>query len=80
MEFPNGDNVVASNLIKVNIFFFENCEIEFKNKDLMLFFLKDTMIAQKTKILILFTSQINIEGIKDSHIDMDLFQKKRKIQ
>jgi hypothetical protein len=30
----------------------------------MLFFLKDAMIAQETKFLILFTSQINIEWSK----------------
>jgi hypothetical protein len=53
-------------------------KIEFKNKDHMLFFLQDVMIARKTKFLILFTSQINIEWIKASHVDMDLFYKKKK--
>jgi hypothetical protein len=36
-------------------------KIEFKNKDHMLFFLQEVMIAQKTKFLILFILQINIE-------------------
>jgi hypothetical protein len=58
---PNGGNVVVSNMINVNFFFFEIVKIELKNKDHMLFFLKDTMIVQKTKFLISFTSQINIE-------------------
>jgi hypothetical protein len=34
------------------------------------------MIAQKIKILISFTSQINIKWIKASHVDMNLFHKK----
>jgi hypothetical protein len=43
---PNGDNVVVSNLINVNFFFFLTIvKIEFKNEDHMLFFLKDTMIG-----------------------------------
>jgi hypothetical protein len=55
-------NAVASYLINVNSSFFGNVvKIEFKNKDHMILFLKDAMIAQKTKFLILFTSQINIE-------------------
>jgi hypothetical protein len=37
------------------------------------------MIAQKTKFLILFAPQINIEWIKASHVDMDLFYKREKI-
>jgi hypothetical protein len=36
-------------------------KIEFKNKDHMLFFVIDVMVAQKTEFVILFTSQINIE-------------------
>jgi hypothetical protein len=48
-------------------------KIELKNEDHMLFFLKDTMITQKTKFLVSFTSQINIEWIKASHVNMDLF-------
>jgi hypothetical protein len=44
----------------------------------MLVFLKDAMIAQETKFLMLFTSQkINIEWIKASHVDMGLFYKKK---
>jgi hypothetical protein len=42
---PNDDNVVVSNLIKVNFFILKIVKIEFKNKDHMLFFLKNTMIA-----------------------------------
>jgi hypothetical protein len=34
--------------------------------------LKHALIAQKTKFFILFTSQINIEWIKASHVDMDV--------
>jgi hypothetical protein len=41
----------------------------------MLFFLLNVVITQKTKFIILFTSQINIECIKASPIDMDLFYK-----
>jgi hypothetical protein len=41
---PNGDNVVASNLINVNFYFyFENCENWVHH---MLFFLKDAMVVQ----------------------------------
>jgi hypothetical protein len=58
---PNGDNVIASNRININHLFFLIIKIEFKNKDYILIFLKDAMIAQKIKFLILFTSQINIE-------------------
>jgi hypothetical protein len=36
------------------------------------------MIARKTKFLILFTSQINIEWYKAPHVDMDLLCKKKK--
>jgi hypothetical protein len=42
---PNGDNVVASNLININLFIFEIVKIELKNKDHTLLFLKDAMIA-----------------------------------
>jgi hypothetical protein len=44
----------------------------------MLYFVKNVMIAQKAKFLILFTSQINIEWIKDSYVVMDLLYKKLK--
>jgi hypothetical protein len=36
-------------------------------------------LPQKTKFLILFIAQINIEWIKASHVDMDLFYKEKKI-
>jgi hypothetical protein len=36
-------NVVASNLINVNLFFLEIMKIEFKIEDHMLFFLKDAI-------------------------------------
>jgi hypothetical protein len=59
---PNGDNVVARKLINVNLFLtLKIVKIEFKKEDRMSFFLKDAMIAKKTKFLISFTSQINIE-------------------
>jgi hypothetical protein len=45
----------------VNFFFLKIVKIELKKKCHMLFFLKDAMIAQKTKFFISFTSQINIE-------------------
>jgi hypothetical protein len=43
--------------MNINFFGGGNCEIKFKNKNHMLFFLEDAMIAQKTKFLIFFTSQ-----------------------
>jgi hypothetical protein len=58
---PNGDNVVANNLINVHFFIFEIMKIGFKNKDHMLYCLKDAISAPKTKFLMLFTSQIDIE-------------------
>jgi hypothetical protein len=36
---PNGNNVVASNLININFSIFEIVKIEFKNKNHTLFFL-----------------------------------------
>jgi hypothetical protein len=36
---PNGNNVVASNLINTNLFFLQIVKIEFKTKHHMLFFL-----------------------------------------
>jgi hypothetical protein len=63
---PNGDNVVASNLINVKKKNSEIVKIEFKKKYHMLFFLKDVMVVHKTKFLILFTLQINIGWIKAS--------------
>jgi hypothetical protein len=39
----------------------------------------DAMIVQKTKFLILFTSQINFEWFKASPVDMDLFYKEKRI-
>jgi hypothetical protein len=53
-------------------------KIGFRNEYRMLFFLKDVIIAQKTKFLIFFTSKTNIEWIKASPIDMHSFHKKRK--
>jgi hypothetical protein len=40
-------NVVACNLININLFFLKFVKIEFKNKDHVVIFLKDSMIAQK---------------------------------
>jgi hypothetical protein len=67
----------ATQLISTFDFFIKIVKIEFKNKHHMCLFLYDVMFAQKTKYLILFTSQINIESSKASHIDIDLFYKKR---
>jgi hypothetical protein len=50
---PNGENVVASNLINIKFYFWKIVKINH-----MLFFLKDAIIAQETKFLILFISQI----------------------
>jgi hypothetical protein len=58
-------------------FFSRIVKIEFKKKHRMLFFLKNAMIAQKTKFLILFTSQIIIEWIKASFVDMELFPQEK---
>jgi hypothetical protein len=74
---PNGGNVVASNLNNVN-FFWEILNIEFKRKYHMLFFLKDVMSAQKIKFFILFASLTNIEWIKASHVDTDIFYNEKK--
>jgi hypothetical protein len=85
----NGDDVEASNLINSIFFIFYYyfiiiiiliVKIVFKIKQHMLFFLKDTMIAQKTKFLLLLTSLINIEWIKASFVDMDPFHKKKRIK
>ena len=62
---PNGDNVVTSNLININIFFGENCEISVKiQKSYVNSFLEDAMIAQKTKFLIFFTSRSIFNELK----------------
>jgi hypothetical protein len=42
---PNGDNVVAYNLINVYVFFWKIVKIELKNKHHVLFFLKNVMIS-----------------------------------
>jgi hypothetical protein len=42
-----------------------------------LFFLKDDVIAQKIKLLILFKPLIKIERIKASRLDTDLFYKNK---
>jgi hypothetical protein len=73
---PNGDNVVASNLNTINFLkFFTIVNIELKNKFHMLLFLQDVLIVCKTKLLILFTSLINIRQIKASLVDLDLIHK-----
>jgi hypothetical protein len=76
---PNGNNVVASNVNNINFFFLKNVKIEIKKKHDMLYFLQDIKIARKTKFLIFFTPLINIQRIKASLANMDLFHKKRII-
>ena len=66
MEFKNinhnSNNDVAINLINVNFFInLEIMKIEIKTNIIFYFFLKDAMIAQETKFLVLFTSRNNIE-------------------
>ena len=73
----NGEIVVASNLNNINFFFGKYLKIEFINKHYMLFFLKDVMIAQKTKSFILFTTIINTKLINTFHVYMDLFYKEK---
>jgi hypothetical protein len=46
----------------------------------MIFFLKDAIITQKTKLLILSTSLMNIERINTFLVDMDLFYGIKKIK
>jgi hypothetical protein len=70
---PNGENVVANNLNHANLFFLRNDKIDFKNNHHMLFFLRDVIIAPKTKLLILFTLLMDIELIIIFLIDMDTF-------
>jgi hypothetical protein len=75
---PNGNNVVASNLINVNSFIFENCENWTQEWRSNAIFSNNAMIAQeKTKFFILFISQINVEWIKAPHVVLDLFYKKK---
>ena len=59
----NGDDGVANNLIDQHqlYFYFLIVKIELKNKHHVLFSLNYVIIAPKKKILILFTSQINIK-------------------
>jgi hypothetical protein len=57
----NGENVVANNLNYTKCFLFLNVKIEFKNNHHMLFFPRNVIIGHKTKLLILFTSFINIK-------------------
>jgi hypothetical protein len=73
---PNGENVVVSNLIIVNFLFLKIVKIELKNEDHMFSFSKRCHDCPKKKILILLTSHINIEWIKTSLFDMDVFYKK----
>jgi hypothetical protein len=54
-------------------------EIAFRIKHCMLFFSKKCHDCTKNKIPHIVTSQINIEWIKASHVDMDLFYKKKKL-
>jgi hypothetical protein len=60
-------------------FFFSNVKIDFKNNHHMLFFSRDVITACKTKLLILFTSLMNIEYIKAFLVDMDVFNVIKKI-
>jgi hypothetical protein len=54
-------NVVEKNLNHSNFFFLKNVKIDFKNKHHMLFFPKNVITARKTKLLILYSSLVNIE-------------------
>jgi hypothetical protein len=76
----NGKNVVANNPNHVNFFFLKKYKIEVKNNHHMIFFLKDAIITQKTKLLILSTSLMNIERINTFLVDMDLFYGIKKIK
>jgi hypothetical protein len=61
MSIPMVQNVVANNLNHSNFFFLKNVKIDFKNKHHMLFFPKNVITARKTKLLILYSSLVNIE-------------------
>jgi hypothetical protein len=74
---PIGDNVVTSNLINVNFLIFENYENWVKKQRSYVMFSIRWHDCSKKQILILFTSQINIEWIEASHADTNLFYKKK---
>ena len=72
----NGGNVEVSNLNNINLFILK---IEFKKNIICYFFPIDVMIASKREFLILFIFLINIEWIKASHTNMNLYNKEKKL-
>jgi hypothetical protein len=56
MSSPMVGNVVANKLNHIDFFFWKHIKLGFKNNHHMLFFLRDVIIALKTKLLIWFTS------------------------
>jgi hypothetical protein len=68
MELRIVNPLEANNLS--NFLFLKIMKIEFKNKHHMFIFLRDVIIAYKTKLIIFFTSLI-----KASLVDINLFWK-----
>jgi hypothetical protein len=76
---PNGENVVVSNLINIIIIYFilANCENWVQKQRSYVNFSKRCHDCPRIKFLIFFISQINIEWIKASLVNIDLFHKKK---
>ena len=72
----NGDNVVASNLINVNFLIFENCENQVQKWRSYVSFSIRCHDCPKNKIPHIVYLTNNIEWIKVSLVNMDLFYKK----
>jgi len=66
---PIGEIVLARKLTVVEQFFWKIVKIAFRNEFYKLFFQEDVETACKTRLFITFTSLIQMEWIKASHID-----------
>jgi len=52
-------------------------KIAFRNESYKLFFQEDAQIAQKIRLFITFTSLIQMEWIKASHVDKNIIFKNK---
>jgi len=77
---PNGEIILARKLNLVQKKFWIFLKIAFRNGSYTLFFQEDDEIAQKTRLFITFTSLIQMEWIKASHVDKNKIYKKKNLK
>jgi len=68
----NGEIILARKLNLVQQFLLKNCENCILNESYKLFFWQVAQIAWKTRLSITFSLLVQIEWIKDSHVDKNI--------